>query len=274
MASDKDHKFITSDPDQVSKDISVKVIENAVQVATHDYRMRSYADMDPWAAAYFNHFAGGQITVDVIGIAGQSNATLTDAGTTAPAMAPGVAYRWNGSSIEPMLSAPSGGSYGTMWAAFANEWFSLTGRAVLFVGTSVGGSALIAAANAANNWSPSGANRGNAVTSINAVIAEVGSNPAYALNNVYVGWCQGEREAQNIDGSTVTGTIYEADLEALASYFDTNLTQLDEMFVIQTGAYSDYRDAADWEEIRQAQEAACTDSTILRMAYRGAHSRS
>jgi hypothetical protein len=60
----------------------------------------------------------------------------------------------------------------------------------------------------------------------------------------------------------------------LATYFKAQVASLAEMLVIQTGRElaEAGADAANYAAIRAAQEASCTDSAVLRMAYRGAYS--
>lgn len=208
--------------------------------------------------------------LDLFIIVGQSNAEGRGNSAQSPAVTKGAYI--SGSTITPTLADPVGGaSTGSMWPAFANEWFAQTGRWPAFVEQATGGTALIPD-QAGSNWSPSGTLRGNAVTAANQAIAAIAASTSFAPSNVYFVWSQGEQEAETINGTTITGTIYEQALEDLAAYFKAQVPSMAQMFVIRTGSRNDRASAANWAAIRAAQENACNDSANLRMVYRGTYS--
>lgn len=208
--------------------------------------------------------------LDLFIIVGQSNAEGRGNSAQSPAVTNGAYI--SGSTITPTLADPVGGaSTGSMWPAFANEWFAQTGRWPAFVEQATGGTALIPD-QAGSNWSPSGTLRGNAVTAANQAIAAIAASTSFAPSNVYFVWSQGEQEAETINGTTITGTIYEQALEDLAAYFKAQVPSMAQMFVIRTGSRNDRASAANWAAIRAAQENACNDSANLRMVYRGTYS--
>jgi hypothetical protein len=97
---------------------------------------------------------------------------------------------------------------------------------------------------------------------------------------VYVVWLQGEYEAGNINGTTITAELYESELETLGAYFASAIPELTQMLVIEIGgqgtgggaimamATSSLNHAA----IRNAQIEACEDSANLTLVYPGAYS--
>jgi len=210
--------------------------------------------------------------IDLFVIVGQSNAEGRGDSALSPA-APNGRYI-SGSTITSPLADPVGGATtGSMWPAFSNEWLVQTGHLSAFVEQATGGTALVTSA-VGSNWGANGSLRGTAVTAANSAIAAIEANPAYELGSVYFIWAQGEQDAVAIDGVTVTGALYEQALEDLAAYFKTQIPTMAEMLVVQTGRElaEAGADAANYAEIRAAQEAACTDSAVLRMVYRGAFS--
>ena len=208
--------------------------------------------------------------LDLFVIVGQSNAEGRGNSSSSPAVTNGAYI--SGSTITPTLADPVGGaSTGSMWPAFANEWFAQTGRWPAFVESATGGTALIPD-QAGSNWSPSGTLRGNAVTAANQAIAAIAASTTFAPANVYFVWAQGEQESETINGTTITGPLYEQALEDLAAYFKAQIPSMAQMFVIRTGSRNDRASAANWAAIRTAQENACNDSANLRMVYRGTYS--
>lgn len=207
---------------------------------------------------------------DMFIIVGQSNAEGRGDSSLSPA-APNGRYI-SGSTIASPLADPVGGaSTGSMWPAFCNEWFAQTGRVAAFVEAATGGTALLPDT-AGSNWSPSGSLRAAAASAANTAISAISADPSYTLGNVYFVWSQGEQDAVGINGTTITGPLYEQALEDLAAYFKAQVPSMVTMGVVQTGGEFDLSDMANYAAIRLAQESACTDSANLTMIYRGAHS--
>jgi len=209
--------------------------------------------------------------VDFFIIVGQSNAEGRGSSASSPAAANGIYV--NSSGDITALADPVGGALtGSMWPTFSNEWFTQTGRKSAFIERATGGTALIPDTSG-SNWSPSGTLRAATVTAARTAINAVIASPTYKLGNVYFLWCQGESEAQAVNGTTITGSAYTTALGELADYFKQEIPQMVTMGVIQSGRYSTNAQAAAWAEIRDAQDDACSlYSDKLRMLYRGASS--
>jgi len=221
----------------------------------------------------------GSVTpmMDFFVIVGQSNAEGRGDASLSPASPNGIYVNSSG-DITPLAdpvggASPLGGATigGSMWPTFSNEWWDLTGNLTAFIERATGGTALIPN-QAGSNWSPSGTLRSATVTAVQTAITALEAYPGYTLRNVYFLWCQGESDAQAINGTTITGAIYKQALKDLATYFKAQIPQMVEMGVIQSGRYSTNGQAAAWAEIRQAQEDACAESSLLRMIYRGSAS--
>lgn len=208
--------------------------------------------------------------VDFFIIVGQSNAEGRGDSALSPAAPHGIYVNSSG-DITPLADPVGGALTGSMWPTFSNEWYALTGRKSAFIERATGGTALIPD-QAGSNWSPSGTLRATTVTAATTAINAVIASADYALGNVCFLWCQGESEAQAINGTTITGAIYKQALIDLAAYFKAAIPRMVTMGVIQTGRYSTNGQAAAWAAIRAAQDEACAESSLLTMLYRGAAS--
>lgn len=212
---------------------------------------------------------------DIFPVLGQSNGEgRAVAGAATPST---KAYLLAGGAISYPLADPVGGALNkSMWPAFVNEWTAQTGRRAAIIEQATGGSALLAAANPGNNWSPTGTLRAAAVDAINqhlALFDPDGPLSDHVKGKVRPIIVQGEAEAEAINGTTITGPLYKQALKDLADYLDANVVGgIEEMLVIRTGARNERSNAAGWAEIRAAQDQACAEHPKLRMVYRGAHS--
>jgi hypothetical protein len=214
--------------------------------------------------------AAGAPVADLFVIVGQSNAEGRGTSASSPASPTGIAVSTSGVITEPLADPVGGASTGSMWPAFANAWNASTGRHAAICEAATGGTALLPD-QAGSNWSPSGSLRAAAVSAANAAIAAIDAS-AYTLGNVYFVWCQGEQDATTINGTTITGPLYNTALQALAAYFKAQVPSMASMAVIQSGGEFDATDEPGYAAIRQAQDDACTASADLVMVYRGAYS--
>lgn len=186
----------------------------------------------------------------------------------------------NSSTISDLADPVGGADNGSMWPEFTNEWFNQSGRISAVVDSAVGGTSLLAAADPSNNWSSTGDLRGDAVVDAQAAITAINNSPLYQLGNVYFIWLQGEKEALNINGTTITGDIYEQELEDLSVYFDAQIPEFTKMGVILIatsgaggGLIKPYdSNISGFEEIRLAQKRATDDSALMELIYTGTSS--
>lgn len=214
----------------------------------------------------------GRTITDLFVIVGQSNAQGHGDSTLSPASPTGRYF--DGTSMQPLADPVGGAVTGSMWPAFANQWFTQTGHRACFIEQATGSTALLAAADTGSgNWSPTGTLRAAAATAANAAIAGIEGMLGYTLGSVYFVWAQGEQEAENMDGISFTGEDYRAALVALSEYFKAQVPEMVEMLVVQSARNGvTGGDAEWWAAIRKAQEDACTDGALLRMACTAAMS--
>lgn len=211
------------------------------------------------------------VRVDLFLVAGQSNAKGRGDSAQSPSVQYGL-YIADDGTISALADPVGDADTGSAWPAFANEWYAQTGRIAAFCTAAVSTTPLTPDA-AGQNWSPSGDLRSAAAAVLSTAVQSIKSSGAYVLNSARVLWIQGERDSKLFDGVTITGPIYEAALEELAQYFQTEVPEVQEMGVFKTGAYTDTDYVPqNWADIRTAQEEACTDSSLLTMLYRGAYS--
>lgn len=207
--------------------------------------------------------------VDLFVSAGQSNAEGRGSSASSPVVTNGVFLSSTGSFTSPMADPVGGAATGSMWPAFSNEWFALTGRNSVFIDCATGGTELVDNGNKPD-WSPTGTLRDETITAILSAIASIRLSASYQLGNVYIMWCQGESDAQVGNSAVVTRAIYKQALIDLAEYFKSHISNMKGMYVIRTGRMAGGSAVEqDWQDIRLAQEDACAESDLLTMVYRG-----
>lgn len=207
----------------------------------------------------------------VLGI-GQSNMNGLGNLTNSPVTVYGAAYQTtNSGSSFAQLEDPTGVIYGSCVPAFANKWFTETGRGVIYIyGGGYAGSSLLPAAEptAGYNWTKGdGYLYTNAVTQMNGAIAAVGG----AVANKIVLWIQGEQDASLINGSTITGPLYEDALVTLITNLNADVTGgIDSFRVSELGAFTNGTLIAECAEIRTAQSNAVAAVAYASMPFTGA----
>ena len=207
--------------------------------------------------------------IDLFFVVGQSNALQGSAG------APAVVNAWNygGVSVNSWgalsttgYSASHTAFTGTLWPSFCNTWYAATGRVPAIVNSALGGTSLLAAADGgAGNWSSTGTLRSSALSALNGAISS--TTITASINSSRIILIQGEQDAMRIDGTTVTGALYQAALPDLWAYFSGQVPTLAEMCIIQSGNYNPSGTGYDagFAAIRQAQNDACKASSSLRL---------
>lgn len=165
------------------------------------------------------------------------------------------------------------GSIG-VFPGFANAHFAKTGRTSAYVKAAVAGSSLLAAANGASNWSPTGAHREAAVTLARTAIDALSESPELILGNVYFVMALGETEANAIASATpdVSGALWTPAVIDLAEYFKAQIPAMQQLLVVRVGIDMARNNGAAWAEMREAQEDAAAASSLIRIIYRGATS--
>lgn len=208
--------------------------------------------------------------VDLFIVTGQSNGV--GQGTSGPD-ATATGYYFNGTSFSALADPVGNANTGSMWPAFANEWFVQTARKSVWVAAAVGSTRLLDYGMLpSDTWAPTGSLRGAAAVAAQNAVAAIRADASFALGNVYFVWVQGEGDAENLDGSH-TAAQYEQALEDLATYFLGMVPQMTQMVVVRSALnINDATKDLGYSQIRAAQESACTDSSLLTMACRSSYS--
>jgi len=211
--------------------------------------------------------------IDLFFVAAQSNAQQGSATPPAPTVINGLNYGGSSNQLEAAWGAldtvgftAKGGAFtGTLWPAFANNWFRATGRVACIVNYARGSTALLAAADTGSgNWSSTGTLRAVAVAKFNKARSEIA--PLGKIVSQRVIYMQGETDATEHNGTTVSAATYQAELELLAAYFEANIAGgIAETAVIQTGVHRDGSFATGFAAIQDAQNDACFAGNALRL---------
>jgi len=172
-------------------------------------------------------------TVDgLIGL-GQSNMEGKGSSAASPSVANGsIEIRRNG-TIQALADPVDASSTGSLYPAFANEWFTRTGKPSAVMNSAFGNTSLLP--NASGNWSPNGANRSLATANEFTAWRAISDSSSYHFGQRNALWLQGENDAGTYNGTTITDTLYTSALENLFDYFDDNLVSLDSIGVITIG---------------------------------------
>lgn len=223
-------------------------------------------------------FVGGgapivPVDVDIFLVAGQSNAQGRGTAAQSPAAPTGV-YS-DGSSFSALADPVGGANTGSMWPSFANEWFAQTGRRAVICEYAQGGTGLIHLTDP--NWSPTGVMRQGAADLLRNTITAVDASPLYTRQNVYVLWVQGESDAQNINGTTVTQALYKDALIDLAEFFADEIPEMETFGVIMIGGTAATNGSVRsmdvqsqyFQQIRKAEYDADADSELITVLYPG-----
>lgn len=226
----------------------------------------SRANTDAEVGAIHRYLASGWVSavptvVDLIMGTGQSNMEgrgLT--GDASPSVAKGVAYRYASSALTAIAGDPVGGATNfSCVPAFVNQWKTSTGRSTVYIEQGTSGSALLLAADSGSgNWKKgAGTLYTTALNEMNAAITHILTKTVFTMSSKRILWAQGEREAQAINGTTITGPLYEADLEALVDNFDADVTGgINHFHIFELGAHNLGTGESDWVIIRTAQAGA------------------
>jgi hypothetical protein len=215
------------------------------------------------------------IEVDLIMGTGQSN--MMGAGMTgeaSPSVTKGTAYRYNSSALTVISGDPVGGASNfSCVPAFVNQWRAVTGRSTVYIARPVSGSALLVAADiGSGNWKKgSGTLYNTALTDMNAAIAFLRDKTTFYVNSKRILWAQGEREAQSINGTTITSSLYQAGLEELVDNFNSDVSGgINHFHIFELGAHNLGTGESDWASIRTAQNAVASSRSKASVIFTNA----
>ncbi|MBD3922254.1 hypothetical protein H8B09_26095 [Paenibacillus sp. PR3] len=130
---------------------------------------------------------------------------------------------------------------GSMISSFAIEYYKITGRPLVAVSCSKGGTSI-------NLWQPNGAFLDDAIARFNSAKSWLTAN-GYTIKNKFMVWCQGETDGDN----AMTTADYTARMKAMINGMAE--AGIDRCYVVRIGNHRD--DASLYEPIIQAQTDLC-----------------
>jgi hypothetical protein len=210
-----------------------------------------YLEMNEWTAAAIER------PVDLIMFMGQSNMAGRGAVADAPAVPEGTAYEFRAISdptrlyplVEPFgvgeNNEASGVSEtkktGSMVSAFVLEYNRITGRTVVGVSCSIGGTSI-------NQWQPGGGFLNDAIARYQSAKQWLTHN-GYTIQNQFMLWCQGETDGDK----RMPGVEYTAKVTAMIEAMMA--AGLEKCYMVRIG---NHRDNAElYDEIMNAQTELC-----------------
>ncbi|MBN2714109.1 MAG: hypothetical protein JXR97_16945, partial [Planctomycetes bacterium] len=189
---------------------------------------------------------------------GQSNMEGHGNYLYSPSVHTQLGYEVTGSSIDDLADPFGGAQTGSCIPAFANQWFNDTGRGFIGIESARGGTPMIKEAyTGLPCWDVAYSDEmyDTASAALTAGLAYLAANTELTINSVNVLFCQGETDAENINGTTVTAALYEEKLIALIEQFNTD-HNIDNFFIFQLGLRNDAAYTDEYEEIQNAQTRA------------------
>ncbi len=211
-------------------------------------------------------WAGLSSTYDFFLITGQSNSEGRGDSAQSPALTQGAGYLVGSGGTIAALSDPVGGaSTGSAWPAFANEWFSITGRTAVFVEQATGGTGLLSATGTPN-WSTTGTLYNDSVTAASNAFTTLDDNFTPGINSINVLWAQGETDAIGTNGTTITAGLYQAEFETLITNYKTDLG-INNFFISELGRQNDGLLDTEYSDIGNAQIAAASNISYAYVVY-------
>ncbi len=195
--------------------------------------------------------------VDLILFMGQSNMAGRGTWAQAPQVPPGAAYEFRAISDPTRLyplaepfglhenNEASGVSEnlktGSMVSSFVIEYHKITGRPVVGVSCSKGGSSI-------NQWQPNGPFLDDAIERCRSARKWLVGN-GYTITNQFMVWCQGETDAENGMAAEEYTEKTKAMIEAMTD------SGLQKCYIVRIGNHRD--DASLWENLINAQTELC-----------------
>ena len=157
---------------------------------------------------------------DIVVEMGQSNMEGRDGDTTNGdyPFESANGYYYDGSSQSNITTTRGNAVNGSHANYFCEKYFALTGKKAVMIEVANGGAGLTSTAQSnPNNWSSTGSLRSTVETRVNAALTFYGKTaPKYAL------WCQGERDAQEIDSnSSYTKALSKTGMQNVIDWWQT-----------------------------------------------------
>lgn len=203
--------------------------------------------------------------VDLVLFMGQSNMAGRGTAADAPTVPSGYGFEFR-SITDPTKLYPIAEPFGvnennaisgvteslktgSMVSSFAIAYYTITGRPIVGVSCSKGGTSI-------NLWQPDGAFLNDAIARFHTAKSWLTAN-GYTIKNKFMVWCQGETDGDN----RMTKTDYTVRMKAMIDGMVE--VGLDRCYVVRIGNHRD--DATLYDPIIQAQTEVCDtyDTAVL-----------
>lgn len=204
---------------------------------------------------------------DLFAVAGQSNAE--GRGTSGPAVDYGKAF-YVSTAARPLADPVGGASTGSAWPAFVNEWHTETGRPSFWTECAQGSTAIQPAASTPNWDVATGTLYPALLAGITSAINLIDQCPAYAMGNLYINWAQGETDAVELNGTTVTVEGFSTGFGQVIEGVHYAFPQFSKFLVSELGVTNNGNFAASFDAIRAAQADVVADYDYAAIVFTGA----
>lgn len=147
--------------------------------------------------------------IDLFAIFGDSNGQGWGNSTLSPAIISGIAYQYYNNTLTAKTGDPIGNANtGSAWPAFANTWYTITGRKICFVPVGIPGSTMnLTADGGLGNWDSTGALLDTGIARTNrAMTALAAAGYTVMFRGVLTGL--GGNDALAINASTINVAAY------------------------------------------------------------------
>lgn len=207
--------------------------------------------------AFLSNNAPGQIysprIPGVFALAGQSNASGNNSGG-APTVINGYQF-YNISPVTNYLSLPM-----SCAQAFANRTYQLQNELTPFVILQSASGASVTNLTV-NNWSATGALRGNLKTDLDAAKTYLNKTDVTGML-----WSQGEADASFIVAGSLDSIGYQNGIQSLINWWQTNYPTAP-FYFIRTGIDTSVGNLPGWITVRNVQQLMCEINSNVFMGY-------
>lgn len=210
--------------------------------------------------------SAGANEIDVFLIGGQSNAQGVGDSSLAPYFVDNTAYQYySGTLSELTLRQVGNSATGSAWNAFAQTYYAITGRKILFVPSALSGSGQVAAANPGSNWDASGTLYGTSVTNLNNALSAA-TSAGYTPIFKGILWSQGETDADKINDATITQADYISAFAAMRARYRGDLGINTPFYIFRIGTLISGNDAG-YASVRAAQVSAMNGDSLTNVVF-------
>jgi len=218
------------------------------------------------SGAFVDYSGNSGNTIDVFGIAGQSNAV---GNSTQPSLAPtpesGTAFQFYNGAISPAVE-PIGNSNGSAWPAFAVTYYKLTGHLICFVPAGVNGSGMASVANSGHGtWDTTGTLYDTSVARINAALTAL-TTAGYTPIFKGILWDQGENDADFINRGAETQSTYNLAFAKLIKNYRLQFGKTISFNIFRTGFRTDTIQTG-YLQVQSTQQTLANPDSLINIVF-------